>query len=98
MEPAQRLHELDLVVGRVTAADAHGGARGPSALLDLDLGPRGPAQAPVPVQPDDAQALVGSQVVCAIGPDDVAVLAVRSHAGVVLVHPAREVEDGSPVA
>ena len=97
MEPAQRLHELDLVVGRVTAADAHG-ARGPSALLDLDLGPRGPAQAPVPVQPDDAQALVGSQVVCAIGADDVAVLAVRSHAGVVLVHPPREVEDGSPVA
>jgi hypothetical protein len=97
-EPAQRLQELDLVVGRVTAADAHLGARGPSVLLDLDLGPRGPAQAPVPVQLDDARALVGSQVVCAIGADDVAVLAVRSHAGVVLVHPARDVEDGSPVA
>ena len=98
MEPAQQLQELDLVVGRVTAADAHRGARGPSVLLDLDLGPRGPAQAPVPVQLDDAHALVGSQVVCAIGADDVAVLAVRSHAGVVLLHPAREVEDGSPVA
>jgi hypothetical protein len=98
VEPAQQPQELDLVVGRVTAADVHRGARGPSALLDLDLGPRGTAQAPVPFAVEDAEALVGTQVVCNVGRDDVAVLAARPHAGVVLLHPAREVEDGSPVA
>ncbi len=64
----------------------------------LDLGPRGAAQAPLPVQVEDAQELVGRQVVCAVGREDVAVLAVHSHAGVVPLHPAREVDDGSPVA
>jgi hypothetical protein len=98
VDAAQRLQELDLVVGRVTAADSHRGARGPSALLRLDLGGRGPAQAALPVQIEEAQALVGRQVVCAVGRDEVVVLAVHSHAGVVLLHPAREVEDGAPVA
>ena len=69
-----------------------------SVLLDLDLGPRGPAQAPVPVQLDDGRALVGSQVVCAIGSADVAVPAGRSHARGGLAHPARDVEDGTPAA
>lgn len=90
--------DLDLVVGRVTAADSHRGARGPSALLHLDLGGRGPAQAPLPVRIDEAQALVGRQVVCAIGAEEVVVLAVHTHAGVVPIHPAEDVEDGSPVA
>ena len=98
MEPAHPVQELDLVVGRVIAADVHRGARGPSALQNLDLGPRGTAQAAVPVAVEDAGALVGTQVVCSVGRDDVAVLAARAHAGVVLLHPAREVEDGAPVA
>jgi hypothetical protein len=98
VEPADAIQQLDLVVGRVTAAESHRGARGPSALLKLDLGGRGPAEAPLPVRIDEAQALVGAQVVCAVGASDVVVLAVRAHDGVVVVCPARDVADGSPVA
>ena len=48
---------------------------------------------------EPAQALVGMQVVCAVGREDVVVLAVHSHgSGVVVVRPAHAVEDGSPVA
>ena len=98
-EPAQILQELDLVVGRVIAVEDHPGARGPSTLLTLHLGPRGEAQAPLPVRGDEAQLLVGTQVVCALGQDDAIVLAVHSHAsGPVVVRPAADVEDGSPVA
>ena len=99
MEPAHAIQELDLVVARVTGADAHAGARGQSALLALDLGPRGTAETPLPVSLDTAESLVGRQVVCAVGSDDVVVLTVHSHAaGIVVVEPAQEVEDGSPVA
>ncbi len=99
MEPAQALQRLDLVVGRVTAAEAHAGARGHSTLLTLDVGPRGSVHAPLPLALDDAGALVGTQVVCAVGREDVVVLAVHSHGpGVVVVGPAQPVEDGSPVA
>lgn len=99
MEPAQAIQELDLVVARVVAAAAHPGARGHSALLTLDLGGRGTRETPVPVALEDAEALVGSQVICAAAGDDAVVLTVHSHgAGVVPLRPAREVEDGSPVA
>jgi len=92
------VQELDLVVARVTFAESHRGARGPSALLHLDLGPRGEAQSPLPVRIDDAQDLVGRQVVCAVGTDEVTVLAVHGSEGVVPLHPAREVDEGAPVA
>jgi len=98
VDPTEAAAALDLVVGRVTAADSHRGARGPSALLELDLGARGTAEAPLPVRIDEAQALVGAQVVCAVGADAVLVLAVRAHDGVVVVSPARAVENGAPVA
>jgi hypothetical protein len=99
VEPVDAIQELDLVVGRVTSAEAHAGARGQSALLSLALGPRGTAESALPVPLETAQSLVGRQVVCAVGGDAVAVLAVHSHAvGVVVVEPAVEVEDGSPVA
>jgi tRNA-binding protein len=99
VEPAAAIQELDLAVARVAAAEPHPGARGPSSLLRLDLGPRGTMQAALPVQPEQARELVGTQVVCAVGRDDALVLAVHSHGGgVVVVRPAREVEDGSPVA
>jgi tRNA-binding EMAP/Myf-like protein len=98
VESPPDVQELDLVVGRVTSAESHRGARGPSALLHLDLGRRGEAQAPLPVRIDEAQELVGRQVVCAVGSEDVAVLAVRASEGVVVLHPAQEVEEGSPVA
>lgn len=99
MEPEAEAGRPDLVVGRVTGANAHAGARGRSALLALDLGPRGTAEAALPVSLETAESLVGSQVVCAVESEAVALLAVHSHAaGVVVVRPAEDVEDGSPVA
>lgn len=99
MEPTQAIQELDLVIARVTAASAHPGARGPSALLTLDLGGRGTRQTPVPIALEQAGELVDTQVVCAVGGEDAIVLAVHPHdAGLVLLRPDREVEDGSPVA
>ena len=97
-EPARDVQQLDLVVGLVTAAESHRGARGPSALLHLDLGGRGEAQAPLPVQIDAAQELVGRQVVCALGADEVTVLAVHGAEGTTPIHPARDVDPGAPVA
>ncbi|HWH05074.1 MAG TPA: hypothetical protein VNT23_01400, partial [Gaiellaceae bacterium] len=85
-----------------TAADEdeaeEAGERGPSALLHLDLGGRGEAQAPLPVQIDAAQELVGRQVVCALGADEVTVLAVHGAEGTTPIHPARDVDPGAPVA
>ncbi len=99
MEPAQAIQELDLVVGRVIGVAPHPGARGPSALLTLDLGGRGSRETSVPLAIDEAGALVGTQVVCALGPDDAVVLAVHPHeGGLVLIRPDHEVEDGAPVA
>jgi len=99
VEPAQALQELDLVVARVAAVEHLAGARGHSSLLTLELGPRGEAQAPLQLGIEEAKALVGTQVVCAVGREDVVVLAVHSHgSGVVVVCPAHPVEDGSPVA
>ena len=91
--------ELDLVVARITAAAAHPGARGHSSVLGLDLGGRGERETPAPIALADAEALVGTQVVCALDGDDIVVLAVHTHdAGLVLLRPEREVADGSPVA
>ena len=99
MEPAQRIQELDLVVARVIAAAVHPGARGHSSLLSLDLGGRGARETPAPLALEDAEALIGTQIVCALGAEDTVVLAVHSHdAGLVLLRPDREVEAGSPVA
>jgi tRNA-binding protein len=96
---ADDLQHLDLTIGRVIAADEHPGARAPSLLLTVDLGGRGRRQGTVAVsgaRPDD---LVGRQVVCALGADQVLVLGVHSHLhGFVLLAPEREVEDGSVVA
>jgi hypothetical protein len=98
MEPSEAIQQLDLAVARVTGAEAHAGARGQSALLTLDLGQRGTAQAPLPVPLETAESLVGRQVICAVG-TAVQVLSVHSHAaGLVVLQPAQEVEDGSPVA
>ena len=91
--------QLELVVGRVLAAEDHPGARAPSYLLTVDLGGRGRREASVPASGYDRDELVGRQVVCSLEGDDVLVLSVHSHAhGVVLLRPDRDVEDGSTVA
>jgi tRNA-binding protein len=97
--PEEGLQQLDLVVGRVRAAKDHPGARAPSYLLTIDLGGHGIREASVPAGHYDRAALVGRQVVCAIGGDAVLVLGAHSHEqGVVLLRPDRDIEDGSPVA
>jgi tRNA-binding protein len=91
--------QLELVVGRVVAADDHPGARAPSYLLTIDLGGRGTREASVPASGYERDELIGRQVVCALGGDEALVLGAHSHArGVVLLRPDREVEDGSTVA
>jgi tRNA-binding EMAP/Myf-like protein len=98
MDTAQLLVELDLVVATILAAEAHPGARGPSALLRLDLGPRGERQATVPLALDEARALVGREVVCTAGEDVASVLLARGHERSVVVGPSDPAGEGTPVA
>jgi tRNA-binding EMAP/Myf-like protein len=87
----------ELVVGTVTAAEPQPGARAPALLLTLDLGTYGTEQAVLPGQ--DADAVLGTQLVCRRGEDCVVVLAARSHAkGDVAVRPEAEVEPGTLVS
>jgi tRNA-binding protein len=93
------LQRLGLVVGRVTAVGDHPGARAPSYLVTVELGPAGTREATVPKAGYDEADLVGRQVVCVPGEDELLLLAAHSHAGgLVLLRPDRDVEDGTPVA
>jgi tRNA-binding EMAP/Myf-like protein len=88
----------ELVVGRVVAVEDHAGARAPSYLLRLDLGPRGEVETSVERGSYECEELEGAQVVVALRGDEALVLAARSHsAGLVLLRPDREVEDGTVV-
>jgi hypothetical protein len=88
----------ELLVARVLEVGGHPGARGPSYLLRLDLGPRGHAEAQMEPGGYTADELLGTLVVVSM--DDAAiVVCARSHAhGPVLLRPEREVEPGTPVA
>lgn len=93
------LQELGLTVGRIVAVAEHAGARAPSYLLTIDLGPGGRRECSIPRAGYEPGELEGTQVVCAPAGDELVVLAARSHAGgAVLVRPERDVEDGSAVA
>jgi tRNA-binding EMAP/Myf-like protein len=88
----------ELLVGRVVAVEEHAGARAPSYLLRLDLGPRGEVETAVERGSYEREDLEGAQVVVVLGGDEALVLAARSHAaGLVLLRPDREVEDGTVV-
>jgi tRNA-binding protein len=98
-DPAEDLQRLELVVGRVVAAEPHPGSRAPSLLLTVDLGGRGQRQASLLSAGHEADDLVGRQVVCAPGGEDAVILTAHSHAaGLVLLVPDREVEDGTAVS
>ena len=95
---SEEIQTLGLTVGRIVAVTAHPGARAPSHLLTIDLGPQGRHECSIPAPETDADDLQGTQVVCARRGDEVLVLAAHSHAsGHVLVRPERDVEDGSVV-
>ena len=90
---------MELLVGRVLNVSDHPGARGPSFLVEVDLGGRGRREAQM--QPGDytKESLVGATVVVSLAEDEPILLAARSHArGPVLVRPDGDVEPGTPVA
>jgi hypothetical protein len=98
MELNQQLQELGLTVGRIVAVADHAGARAPSYILTIDLGPHGRRESSIPRAGYEAADLDGTQVVCAPRGDELLVLVAHSHAsGIVLVRPDRDVEDGSVV-
>jgi tRNA-binding EMAP/Myf-like protein len=95
---ADDLQRLGLVVGRVVDVVQHPGARAPSVILTVDLGPGGRREGTLALPEDVAQQLVGTQVVC-VPDDELLVLGAHSHAhGFVLVRPDRQVEDGTIVS
>ena len=98
-DPGQDLQRLDLVVGRVVRAEAHPGSRAPSILLTVDFAGRGERQASLLSPNYEPTDLEGRQIVCALGGDDAVVVGVHTHAaGLVLLVPDREVEDGAAVS
>lgn len=98
MELSDQVQELGLTVGRIVAVADHVGARAPSYLLTIDLGPKGRHECSLPSAGYEPQELEGTQVVCAPKGDELLVLAAHSHAaGIVLVRPERDVEEGSIV-
>ena len=89
----------ELVVGRVLAVDEHAGARAPSYLLRIALGPRGEVETSVERGSYEREEIEGAQVLVALRGDETLVLAARSHsAGLVLLRPDRDVEDGTIVS
>jgi tRNA-binding EMAP/Myf-like protein len=88
----------ELLVGTILAADDHPGARAPSYLLRVDLGPRGEREATMEPSGYAKEELVGTQVVVSLDGDEALVIAARSHAGgPVLLRAEREVEPGTVV-
>jgi tRNA-binding EMAP/Myf-like protein len=89
---------MELVVGRALSVSDHPGARGPSFLVDVDLGGRGRREAqmePGEYAKDDVE---GTLVIVSLDGDEAIVLAARSHAGPRLVRPDGDVEPGTVVA
>jgi len=96
---AEDLQQLGLVVGRIVGVDDHPGARAPSYRLTIELTHGERRQATLPAGSYDKHELLGRQLVCAPEGDEALVVAARSHAaGLVLLVPERDVEDGSAVA
>ena len=89
----------ELLVGRVSSVEEHAGARAPSYLLQIELGPRGRVETSIERGSYEREELEGAQVVVVLQGDEALVLAARSHAaGLVLLRPDREVEDGTVVS
>jgi tRNA-binding EMAP/Myf-like protein len=89
----------ELVVGTVVGVQEHPGARAPSLLLTVDLGPHGTVQAVLSTGRYEPSELEGTQLVCRREADGAVVVGAHSHgAGLVLLRPEREVEPGTLVS
>ena len=88
----------ELLVGTILEAEQQPGARAPALLLTLDLGTYGTEQAVMAAGAHDADALVGTQLLCRRADDGAIVVAARSHAkGDVPLRPDVDVEPGTLV-
>ena len=86
------------LVGTVVRVDEHPGARAPSLLLTVDLGPRGTHEAVLPSSAYEAAQLEGTQLMCRLEDGGAIVAGAESHArGFVLLRPDGEVEPGTIV-
>jgi len=89
----------ELVVGTIVRVDEHPGARAPSLLLTVDLGPHGTQEAVLPSGAYDVEQLQGTQILCRRGAEGVLVAGAHSHgSGLTLLRPDREVEPGTIVS
>lgn len=89
----------ELVVGTIVGVDEHPGARAPSLLLTVDLGPYWTEEAVLPTGSYEPSELQGTQGVCRRDPDGAVVVGAHSHGkGFVLLHPAGNVEPGTLVS
>ena len=88
----------ELVVGTIVQVGEHPGARAPSLLLTVDLGPRGTHDAVLPSGTYEAARLRGTQLLCRLEADGVVIAGAESHGkGFVLLRPDSEVEPGTLV-
>jgi hypothetical protein len=86
----------ELVVGTIVGVDEHPGARAPSLLLTVDLGPHGVHEAVLSTGLYEAGELKGTQIVCRRETNGAIVVGAHSHGtGLVLVRPERPVEPGT---
>ena len=89
----------ELVVGTIVAVQEHPGARAPSLLLTVDLGPHGTAEVVLSTGRYEGETLAGTQIVCRREADGAVVVGAHSHgAGLVLLRPERDVEPGTLVS
>jgi hypothetical protein len=89
---------VELLVGRVISVADHPGARGPSFLLEVDLGGRGVRTAQMEPGEYAKDELEGTLIVVSLDGDEAIALAARSHDGPRLLRPDGGAEPGTPVA
>ena len=89
---------MELLAGRVVSVSDHPGSRGPSYLVEIDLGGRGTRQAQMEPGSYAKDELEGTLVVVSLEEDEAIVLQARSHGGPRLLRPDGDVEPGTLVA
>jgi len=88
----------ELLVGRIVEVAETAGARAPSFLVTVDLGPHGRHEVVLSTGTYAPDELEGVQVLCRRDADEVLLAGAHSHGkGLVLLRPDRDVEDGTLV-
>jgi hypothetical protein len=88
----------ELLIGRIVAVAESAGARAPSFLVTVDLGPHGREEIVLSTGDYAPADLEGAQVLCRREAGAVRIVAAQSHGkGLVLLRPDRGVEDGTLV-